>query len=85
MCPTLSFHLCVYKSVLFVCVSIPALQMDGGAWGWKTQEQGDICMHIADSHCGTAETKHCEAIILQLKINKQRLYLLPHSKGHTTI
>ena len=40
MCPTLSFHLCVYKSVLFVCVSIPALQMDGGLGVEGSGERG---------------------------------------------
>ena len=40
MHPTLSFHLCVYESVLFVCVSIPALQMDGGLGGGRLKSEG---------------------------------------------
>ena len=42
-----------------------------GESGREAQESGDICILMADSHFHTAEkpTQHCEAIILQLKIN----------------
>ena len=40
--------------------------------GWQAQEGGNICIHIADSHCRTAETNIIlKAIIVQLKINKK--------------
>ena len=51
---------------------------DGG--GRKVQEGGDICIHIADSLCFTAETQHCKAIILQLNI-----YIYTYTHTHTYI
>ena len=34
--------------------------------GKEVQKRGDICIHIADSHCYTAElTQHCKATIHQ--------------------
>ena len=37
-------------------------------WGRRqAQEAGDICILIAVSHYCTAETSHCQAIILQFK------------------
>lgn len=42
-----------------------------GRSGRDAQEGGDMCMHIADPHYCTAETKqHWEATLLQFK-NKQ--------------
>ena len=38
-----------------------------GEGGRETQEEGDICIHIADSQYCVAETQHCKAIIFQLK------------------
>ena len=36
--------------------------------GKEIQKRGDMCIHIADSLCCTAETmQHCKATILQLK------------------
>ena len=40
---------------------------DGGG-GREAQEEGDICIHIAVSHCVQQKlTQHCKAITLQLK------------------
>ena len=39
-----------------------------GRIGRKAQEEGDIYILIVDSHCCTAEIKHCKAIILHLNI-----------------
>ena len=38
----------------------------------ETQEEGNICIHRADSHCCTAETitQHGKATIFQFKKNK---------------
>ena len=42
-----------------------------GGGGREAQEEGDICMLMADSHCCTAETNSIfKAIILQLKKKK---------------
>ena len=37
----------------------------GGGGSREAQKGGDICMHIADSCCCTAETQYCKAIIFQ--------------------
>ena len=43
---------------------------DGGRGGREVQEGGDMCIFMADSHCCMA-TRHCKAIIFQLKINSK--------------
>ena len=43
----------------------------GWSAGREVQEGGNICIPMADSCCMT-ETKHCKAIILQLKIKIRR-------------
>ena len=45
----------------------------GGEEGRKVNEGGDICIHIADSCCGTAETNN---IVKQLYSNKKIVYVL---------
>ena len=43
--------------------------------GRKDQEGRDICIHIADQWCCTAETNtHCKTIILQLKKLKDKIF-----------
>ena len=45
---------------------------DGGG-GREAQEEGDICIHIAVSHCVQQKlTQHCKAITLQLKKKKNQ-------------
>ena len=36
-----------------------------GGDGREAQEEEDMCVHRAVSHCSVAETQHCRAIILQ--------------------
>ena len=46
--------------------------------GWEAQEEGDICIRIADTHCCTVEklTQHCKSVLLQLKKNKKSIVKL---------
>jgi len=37
--------------------------------GREVQEEGNICILLADSCCCMAETQYCKAMILQLKMN----------------
>ena len=41
--------------------------------GREAQEEGDICIGIADTRCCTVEklTQHCKSVLLQLKKNKK--------------
>ena len=44
--------------------------LGGEGGGREAREGGDICVHTADSCCCTQRlTRHCKAIILQLKIH----------------
>ena len=48
------------------------LEESGAGKGREAQQGGDMYIHVAGSCCWMAETnQYCEAIILQLKINKR--------------
>ena len=48
---------------------------------WEAPEGGDISTLTADLPCHTTETKHCEAGVLQLKINLKRSIIAIHLKN----
>ena len=49
----------------------------------KAQQEGDICMNIADLlHCTAETNKHYKEIILQLKKNKARI--IKENSGKTS-
>ena len=65
--PPVSFSLCVHRSVLYVCVSVAALQMGSSVPsfkpglcdnldGWEIQERGAICILMTDAYWNMAET-----------------------------
>ena len=52
----------------------------GGAWSWReAREGGDICVHVADSHCSTVETNNTVNQLYftlppQKKKNREEIY-----------
>ena len=44
-------------------------QHSGVGVGWEVQEEVNICILMADSHCCMAEQHFCKAIKLQLKVH----------------
>ena len=45
------------------------IEWGGVGVGWEVQEEVNICILMADSHCFMAEQHFCKAIKLQLKVH----------------
>ena len=64
-----------------LCDDLEDWDFGGGRWGgvWhvgggqQCLKREDICILIPDSHCCTAETQHCKAVILQVEKLKKKL------------
>ena len=65
----------MFNRISQLCDDLEGWGFGGGRWGvcgtlgggQQGLKREDICILIPDSHCCTAETQHCKAVILQLE------------------